>query len=291
MLLNKCSKLDRRSRAVLFISALFLLNGCGGGSSSSTPPPTHQSAPLTITSGNPPSGIAATVYGTGASGFMLTASGGTAPYTWTWAAAAGSALPPGLNISGAIISGSPTTAGAFNVTVTVSDAAAPAAHASATYTITIVASGPAITSGAPAAGQVGSSFGQTHIVATPRGPIPAKFFRLTASGGSGTYTWNWTPDAGSSLPPGLNCCQAVIGGVPPFGHGILFKGLIIGVPTAPGDYHVTVTVNDNSAPPLSASADYTISISPSASSGCEHHPVAGYRNAEFAIRRLHVYRH
>lgn len=51
----------------------------------------------------------------------LTASGGTTPYTWSWA---GTTLPPGLSLSsGGVISGIPSLAGTYTgITVTVMDA-------------------------------------------------------------------------------------------------------------------------------------------------------------------------
>src|SRR5215471_15863947 len=50
----------------------------------------------------------------------LTATGGTAPYTWTLLSGS---LPPGLSLSGAgVISGTPTTAGTYTFTLKVVDA-------------------------------------------------------------------------------------------------------------------------------------------------------------------------
>ncbi len=84
-------------------------------------------------------------------GFPLTATGGTQPYNWSWAAAAGSSLPPGLTISSISIlnanrkccvsaigvGGNPTTAGSYDVIVTVTDSAVPPANASQGYTVQI----------------------------------------------------------------------------------------------------------------------------------------------------------
>ena len=56
-------------------------------------------------------------------GFPLAGTGGIPPYSWSWAAAAGSSLPPGLNVSNspAEISGTPTQAGTYNIVLTVTD--------------------------------------------------------------------------------------------------------------------------------------------------------------------------
>ncbi len=78
-----------------------------------------------------------------ASGFTLTATGGVSPYSWAWAAAANSSLPPGLNLTQGVISGTPTTAGSYNVVVTVTDSESPPAQGSANYTIDISAAGSA----------------------------------------------------------------------------------------------------------------------------------------------------
>ena len=51
-------------------------------------------------------------------GASLFADGGTQPYTWAIVAGA---LPPGLRLSGNVISGTPTTAGTFTFTARVSD--------------------------------------------------------------------------------------------------------------------------------------------------------------------------
>lgn len=68
-----------------------------------------------------------------ATSLTLTATGGTPPYTWS-----ATGLPPGLSISsGGVISGTPTTAGTYNVTATATDSASPPASGSATFTWTI----------------------------------------------------------------------------------------------------------------------------------------------------------
>jgi hypothetical protein len=68
---------------------------------------------LTITSGQPPEATKGEAYS-----FQFTASGGTSPYNWT-----ATGLPAGLSLSpNGFLSGTPTIAGSFNVTVTVSDA-------------------------------------------------------------------------------------------------------------------------------------------------------------------------
>jgi prepilin-type N-terminal cleavage/methylation domain-containing protein len=60
----------------------------------------------------------------------LTAAGGTSPYTWT-----ATGLPPGVALSGATLTGKPTTAGSYVVTVTAKDTANKVATTMFTWTI------------------------------------------------------------------------------------------------------------------------------------------------------------
>jgi Zn-dependent metalloprotease len=70
--------------------------------------------------------------GTAISSFTLSASGGTAPYTWS-----ATGLPPGVSIgsSTGTVSGTPTTAGTYNVTATAT--ASSGGSGSTTFTFTI----------------------------------------------------------------------------------------------------------------------------------------------------------
>src|SRR5215470_18454503 len=78
-------------------------------------------APVTITTASLPNGVVSTPYSA-----TLQASGGAPPITWSWVAQAGSSLPPGLVLApSGSISGTPTTTGTFNVTVTASDSSTP----------------------------------------------------------------------------------------------------------------------------------------------------------------------
>ena len=142
------------------------------------------SSSLAITSGAPPNGTAGVDYSGSRKvcfltqcvfigGFHQTASGGVAPYTWSWAAAAGSSLPPGLFLLRAgFIAGQPTTAGVYNVVATVTDSESPAAHVSVNYTIGI----------APNPSQV------TVTISAPtrRPPVPPQPVTLTWSSTNAT---------------------------------------------------------------------------------------------------------
>jgi hypothetical protein len=90
---------------------------------------TSGSAPLSVLTSSLPQGQVGTLYPS----ITATASGGTSPYTWT-----ASGLAPGLSMNPAgLISGTPTTAGTFLETATVTDSKA--ATASATLSVTIAA--------------------------------------------------------------------------------------------------------------------------------------------------------
>lgn len=94
--------------------AAFSASGGGGGQTVTVNNPGNQ----TGTVGTPVS-------------LQMSASGGTAPYTWT-----ASGLPAGLSInSSGLISGTPTTATTYNVTVTATDSASNSGQASFTWTI------------------------------------------------------------------------------------------------------------------------------------------------------------
>ena len=203
---------------ILFLSG-YLLNGCGGGAN-------FQNR-LAITSQVLPNGMTHTLYAGNPNGYSLTASGGTAPYHWSWAAANGSSLPPGLNLSNASISGTPTATGSFTVIVSVTDSASPAAQQTVNYTIQITApTSLSVTSTSPPEGTVGRVYGT--------GPG----FSLIASGGVTPYKWSWAGATGSSLPLGLS----------------LSNGSISGTPTQAGSYQVILTVTDSELPPAQATA-------------------------------------
>jgi streptogramin lyase len=92
-----------------------------------------------------------------------------------------------------------------------------------------------ITSASPPSGQTGT-------------PYNGGGFATSATGGTPPYSWSWTADAGSSLPPGLSL-QSLSGGE-----------AIVGTPTVGGSYNVTVTVSDSGAPAQNAIAKYSITI-------------------------------
>jgi len=134
-------------------------------------------------------------------------------------------LPPGLSISSStgLITGTPTTIGTFNVTVT----ARAGVTGSATFTWTITASNTVTVTGP------GNQFGTVGTAASLQ--IQATD---TAAGQTLTY-------AATGLPASLSISSST--------------GLITGTPTTPATSTVTVTVTDSTGASGSATFTWTIS--------------------------------
>ncbi|MBM7772216.1 subtilisin family serine protease [Actinokineospora baliensis] len=174
--------------------------------------------PTTVT---PPGNQSGTV-GTPAS-LTLSATGGTAPYTWT-----ATGLPAGLSIStGGVISGTPTTAGNYNVTVTATPASGTPGSASFSWAITAPPAGDA---------EVISPGDQNTRVGTPVN------LTLQATGATAPYRWSAV-----GLPTGLSLSTG---------------GVITGTPTTADIYGVTVTATPASGNPGSTKFNWTVTDAP-----------------------------
>lgn len=175
--------------------------------------------PVSITTGSLAGGTLGTAYSA-----TLSATGGTAPYTWT--VTAGS-LPAGLTLAtSGLLSGTPTSAGTSTFTVTAADASSPSQSTTRQLTLVVTSAPLEITSFLPQIASLGAAYSYT----------------LTATGGAAPYTWEVTS---GSLPPGLTLSS---------------NGVISGTPTATGSYSVVVEALDSAQPQGAASATLTFGV-------------------------------
>ena len=192
---------------------------------SSTPPQTKTqalsitvNAVLSITTTSLPSGLTGTAYSE-----TLQSTGGSG--TITWSVSTGS-LPAGLSLSTAgAITGTPTTAGSSNFTVTAKDSGTPQQSVQQALSITIYAALTIATSTLPG-GIVNVAYSAT----------------LQSSGGTGTITWSVSQ---GSLPAGLTLSTS---------------GKISGTPTATGKASFTVSATDSGTPPQTKTQALSITI-------------------------------
>ena len=188
------------------------------------------SAPPNITTTSLPAATVGTAYSQ-----TLVATGGTTPYTWSLAAGS---LPPGLSLNGAVLSGTPTTAGTSNFTVRVTDNVG--ATDTQALSLTVNAPPPVnITTTSLPGGTVGAPYSQT----------------LAATGGIAPYTWSLSS---GTLPPGL---------------GLSVGGVLGSSPTTAGTYTFTVQVTDNIGATDTQVLSLTVSTTPApaaaaAGAGC-----------------------
>ncbi|MEA0762536.1 putative Ig domain-containing protein [Xanthomonas campestris pv. campestris] len=187
----------------------------------------NQAYSLTVAGPNlvlPASSLPAGTAGQAYSPSITPATGGTAPYSYALTAGA---LPTGVVVDVATggLSGTPTVAGTFNFTLTVSDSTpSPAAQASRSYTLTIAA--PVIV------------VAPTALPAVTRGTAYSQV--LTATGGVAPYTYSV---ASGTLPAGLTLAS---------------NGVLSGTPTAEGSTSFTIAVAD--AGNASATQAYTFTV-------------------------------
>jgi hypothetical protein len=158
----------------------------------------------------------------GAYSSTVAASGGAAPYAWS-----ATGLPSALTINSltGAISGTPASAGTFQVTVTVTDASSPMQTASHQFSLAISTSLSITTTSPLPSGQSGVAYSAA----------------LTATGGTTPLTWSAT---GLPNPLAINSST----------------GEISGTPTGPGNFTVVVTVTDSSTPTQVAKQTFSLAI-------------------------------
>ncbi|GAB3644161.1 putative Ig domain-containing protein [Spirosoma arcticum] len=142
-----------------------------------------------------PSGTAAAAYSQ-----TLTASGGTAPYTF---AVTSGALPAGLTLtSGGVLAGTPTASGTFNFTVTATDASTGAGpySGSRAYSLTIGSqpstAGPVITTPA------NNSFTNTDVTISGTAPANSALVLYLSQNGSALPPQSFTATADGTFSAG-----------------------------------------------------------------------------------------
>src|ERR1700756_1464121 len=210
-------------------------------------PHANPQASLAIISNSLPSAKVQTVYSA-----SLTATGGTAPYTWLLTSGS---LPVGLSLSGSggQIIGTPSQAGSSSFTVQVKDSSSPAQTASQQLSIAVAAAGTPvhISTASVSSGKVGTAYSTT----------------LAASGGTTPYSWNVSSGA---LPGGLTLSSA---------------GTISGTPTVAGTFGFTVRVTDSGSPAPTASANFNITVAVTSYSA-----VLSWTASTSAVTGYNVYR-
>ena len=156
----------------------------------------------------------------------LTVLGGRKPYTLS---VASNNLPAGLTFdaTAATISGSPTTAGSYPITMQVNDSSKNVKTATKNYSIVV---------GTPGEFVICS----TCLPAGAKGKVYS--YQIIAQGGTGPYLWGISA---GPLPPGLVLSAT---------------GEITGVPTTRGDFAFTVIADDSVSATPNFTQSYTLHI-------------------------------
>jgi len=153
----------------------------------------------------------------------LTASGGTAPYTWK-----GTSLPSWLTLSASsgTLSGTPPAGGTFTISVQVSDSTTPTAKtASKNFTLVVT----------------GAALSITTVSQLPAGMVGVAYPSTTLAAAGGTTPYTWVILSGNT-------------------DGLMVDsgGVISGKPLSAGTFNFTVQVTDNTG--ITASKAFALTV-------------------------------
>jgi uncharacterized protein YhjY with autotransporter beta-barrel domain len=202
-------------------SFFYTATNAGGTSAPATVTITVANPVITIAAGGPLTATAGTVYSQ-----TFTFSGGAQPFAGYQV----TNLPTGLAISGSsansvTVSGVPTSAGSFALTVSATDASTGAGPFGASQTFTLVVNAPVLAL-TPATGNFTANYAAAYSQA------------ITATGGVGPYSYSLT----GNLPTGVTLNPST--------------GLLSGSPTASGNFSFAVTATDTGS--TGAGAPFTV---------------------------------
>ncbi|MGH9530380.1 MAG: putative Ig domain-containing protein [Terriglobales bacterium] len=149
--------------------------------------------------------------------------------THTWTIVAGS-LPTGLGLNSAtgLISGTPTQAGSFAVTIQLQDSASPPDTTTANYTLVV---------NAPLAPMIGTT-------SLPNGKYNSPYTPLVLSATGGTAPYTWSVGQGGVLPVGMTLDPT--------------SGTFSGAPAQAGLWSIPFTVTDSNS--LTAGANLSLTV-------------------------------
>ncbi|WP_158621251.1 fibronectin type III domain-containing protein [Dyella dinghuensis] len=197
-------------------------------------------SPITVT----PASLPTPQVGTAFTPVTMSATGGTAPYTYTETSGS---LPPGMNFSNGTFSGTPTEDGSFDVTIKISDSVG----LSTTKSYALDVPAPTFTFQPLPAPAVGVPYNQT----------------IQVSGGTLPYS-NFAVSSGA-LPSGLTLSSS---------------GVLSGTPSAAGAFNFTVQMADSSTPTTYFGAhNYTLTVATATVPGAPTGASATAGNAQASV--------
>jgi hypothetical protein len=174
----------------------------------------------------PPPGSVGTPYGP----FSFSETGGYLPIHWS---VPPGSLPPGLSLgsSDGSLSGTPTSAGTFPSTITVTDSASHPVSQSLPFSITVVMPPPPVIN--------------NQDVPTATTGVAYAPYQFTATGGVPPLAWSLVTPASQPVPAGMTLSA----------HGVLS-----GTPTAEGIFPITLSVIDNIGRPGAGTFNTTVRV-------------------------------